>query len=229
MIEHLVILLIEAMARKEKAEQQVALDVVIAELDHLHSDPAAALAEGDVVIPAARHGPLALLLGVVLGLGMCALMILAFAVIRPHVPLAKPLPRSTRQAIALAALPIMAGFVALGYAIARRSLRGGELTLKRAGAEFRYRHTTVFCPWTLFRVEMSAMQGDNRKVILLVPPHAIDRVELRWRDGVVGIGRDARIKPIRFISETELELTNVYAANLRDVARLLLRIGSRLG
>ena len=117
----------------------------------------------------------------------------------------------------------------LGYVLARRWLRGGQLTLKRSGAEFHYRHTSVFCPWTLFRTDMSALQGDNRRVVLLVPPHAIDKIELRRRDSVVGMGRDANIKPFRFRSETELELTNVYAANLRDVARLLLRIGSRLG
>ena len=229
MIEHLVILVIEALARRERAEQQVGLDAVVADLDRLHSDPATALADQEVVIPPARHGPLSLLVGVALGLLMGVVAFVALTIARPHLPLPKPIPRPMRQAIVLATLPVLAGLVALGYFLARRWLRGGELTLKRTGAEFRFRHTSVFCPWMVFRTDLSALQGDNRKVILLVPAHTIDKIELRWKDSIIGIGRDANIKPFRFLSETELELTNVYAANLPDVARLLLRIGARLG
>ena len=92
MIEHLVILVIEAMARKERAEQQVSLDAVVADLDRLHSDPAAALTDQDVVIPPARHGPLSLLVGVAMGIIMCAALLATFAVVRPHLPLPKPVP-----------------------------------------------------------------------------------------------------------------------------------------
>ena len=126
MIEHLVILVIEAMARKERAEQQVSLDAVVADLDRLHSDPAAALTDQDVVIPPARHGPLSLLVGVAMGIIMCAALLATFAVVRPHLPLPKPVPRQVRQVVVLGTLPVMAGLIALGYVLARRWLRGGQ-------------------------------------------------------------------------------------------------------
>src|SRR5262249_62315553 len=99
MIEHLVILMIEAMARRETAEQQVALDRVVSDLDRLHSDPASALNDQEIVIPPARHGPLSLMVGVALGIVMCAVLLATLAVVRPKLPLPNPAPRPVRQAI----------------------------------------------------------------------------------------------------------------------------------
>ena len=229
MIEHLFILLIEVLARREQAEQQAALDTLIADLDRLRTDPAAALTEREVVIPPARHGPLSLFLGVILGFVLFVLVVAVWVVIRSHLPLPRPMPRHMRQVLAVVALAVLSVLILIGFILARRQLRGGELVMHRRGAEFRYRQTTVVCPWAVFRIDLAALQGNNRKLVIPIPANVIDRIELRWKEDIIGIGRDARIKPFRFISDTDLELTNVYAANLRDVARLLLHIGGRLG
>src|SRR5262245_55262957 len=117
MIEHLVILMIEAMARREKAEQQVALERVVSDLDRLHSDPASALTDQEVVIPPARHGPLSLMVGVALGIVMGAVLLAIVAIVRPRLPLPNPLPRPARQAIVLGMLPAFAGLIGLGYVL----------------------------------------------------------------------------------------------------------------
>jgi len=229
MIEHLILILIEALANRDRAEQQAGLQKAVPDLDLLRADPAAALTEREVVIPAVRRGSMSLLLGLFVGLTLFVLVFGVYSLLRPILPLPRPMREPMRFALVAAALVVLLGLIVLGYALARRWMRGGELVLKRSGAEFRYRHTSVLCPWGLFRVELSAIQGDNRKVVFPVPAHVIDRIEVYQRDAIVGMGRDAKIKSIRFVSDTELELTNVYAANLREVARLLVRIGARMG
>jgi hypothetical protein len=229
MIEHLIVLAIESLLRQEKAEQQASLDTVITKLDQLRSDPAATLTKREIVIPPARRGPSSFLLGTFLGFATFGLTIFTWFIVRNAIPLPKPLPRPMGQVVFFAGLAILALSIAFGNYLTRRWRMGGKLVLNRSGAEFWQRETRVFCPWVLFRIEMSAFRGDNRKIVLTVPTNVIDKIELHWKDSIVGIGRDAKIKSFRFISESEIELTNVYAANLREVARLLLRIGQRLG
>src|SRR5262249_13239793 len=142
MIEHLVILVIEALARREKAEQQVALDSIVADLDQLRDDPAAVLVDREIVIPPARHGPLAFLVAAGLGVVMFLVVLASWVLLRPHLPNPNPIPKSLRPVLAWAMLPVLLGFIGLGYYWARGWLRGGELVLKRQAAEFRYRNST---------------------------------------------------------------------------------------
>src|SRR4051794_16540317 len=89
MIEHLILILIEAMASRDRAEQQAALHTAVADLEQLRTNPAVALAAGDVVIPAARRGSMSVLLALLIGLAAGAVMVAAFFLSRRfvHIPI----------------------------------------------------------------------------------------------------------------------------------------------
>src|SRR5438046_640913 len=87
MIEHLILILIEALANRDRAEQQVGLETAVPHLEKLRADPAAILAESEVVIPAARRGSMALLLGLIVGFAMFGLLFGIYAGLRSFLPI----------------------------------------------------------------------------------------------------------------------------------------------
>lgn len=228
MIEHLIFLVVEALVKNQQAERQAELRTRVPELDRLREQASETLSQQTITIPAARNTPMAIVVGVVLGTVLFGLCLLGFVVAINLVADPKKLTPEADVVIIVGFLLLLV--VLLGGSIwkMQRMLRGGELLLHRTGVEFRYRDRAVSCPWSLFRTS-GAVSGNNVKAVVPIAPRAVDRVELLWRDSVVAYGREVRLKPFRFVSDTEVELRNVYAANLREVVRLLQDLGRRLG
>lgn len=226
MIEHVIFLVVEALAKRQQAEQQANLDALVPEIELLRRRPADVLATQDIVIPAARRVPLTIAAGILVG-AVVSGVVLLLTVLLMEVLTQANAPGTLRQFLLVLLVAIIFMPPVVTPWLLLRAVRGGELILRRDGPEFRYRHRAVSCPWALFRAA-GAARGDNSRVVVPIASKAIERVELLWHGSIIAYGQDVRLKPFRFVSDTEVELRNVYAANLRDVARLLQRLGQQM-
>lgn len=229
MVEHLVLMVVEALVERQREEQQAPLATRVPQTRALYGTPDQAFAEGEVVIPAqTRSTSMAVILGLLVGLGVGVVMFLVLARGITRAPWFRNLPKpqrvlATGTGLALCLVPPVLFPLAL-----RRAAQGGTLILRRNGAEFRHGSRAVFCPWILFR-EPRSYRGDSKRVVVPVHAPSIDRVELLWQDRIIGCGRDARLRSFRFLDEDEVELRNVYTASMRDIAELLQHLGRRYG
>ncbi len=231
MIEHLLILLIDQIAKKEQAKLQASLAETLPEFDSLWNSPKETLTDGDVIICPKRSLWQGLVLSGVVGLIVFALLILVghFALVlwANAVGPAQP-PEFVVIFVVVGMIATVASVARFAYGRLHRTVVGGEIVATRASVEFRLHETAVACPWSLFRAD-GPFRGDVRAIVLPINPRCADRVELLRHGGIVDGGRAVQTRAFQFISENEIELRNVYAANLRDVARLLQHLGRKLG
>jgi hypothetical protein len=123
--------------------------------------------------------------------------------------------------------------------IMNRAWRGGYIALGQDGVHFRHRRTTVFCPWGLFCVIGNsdsqnvdwpvASDRTTPSVCFPINPAALDRVEVRKDDEIIGDGSGLKTSQLRIQDETYAELADLYEVHCSRIARLLLELGRQLG
>jgi hypothetical protein len=196
----------------------------IPDFDALWDNPAAELADREVVIGPLRRYAVSTVLGIVAGFAIScgfALNDLDRRGPRPAAP-----PPAHEVALALVgffAPPVIAVGLFLHF------LRGGELVLRADGVVLRYRRTLVYCPWALFAAPGEGWKPDRAHLILPVWPPAVADVVQGRDDAIQATGMAVRSKPLSFQSGREAVLADLYSVRLEDVGELLLHLGHKLG
>jgi hypothetical protein len=118
--------------------------------------------------------------------------------------------------------------------------RGGEITLRAEGVEFRLRNATVACPWGLFCSQGLPEWLDVFTLAMPIDPKLAYKVVLQRNGEIAERGRLVRTKQFRFRSESAERVTNndgmpevairdLYRARLNEIGSLLLILSRELG
>jgi hypothetical protein len=219
-MEHGLILLIEAILAIDRNLQKP-VRAVVPDLPRLRADPRAALADAEVVVGPRKAYAVATVLGVLVGVAVLVMFILA-AVERP-----KGQPVETWYVVTAGIGVLMSG--AAVTALTLRWLRGGSAVLRSQGVEFVYRGRSVFCPWTLFQAAGSPYQPDHKRIIL--PANHATPVALADYEGNVTANPAAEIrsKPLVGTADGQVALADLYEVKLLELGELFLHLGRRLG
>jgi hypothetical protein len=115
------------------------------------------------------------------------------------------------------------------------SIRPGrhELILHPDGAEFRYGHRAVWCPWALFNVHGTPFlqNAETLHPVVYVPvrPEAVPAVELRHDGRCIAQGMALRAPQVSFPKPNLAIIYSWYAAEPAELAGFLLELGRTLG
>jgi hypothetical protein len=224
-LEHLIVLFVE-LGRWIDKRFQKPLRRALPDLDRLLQEPRGTLAGQTFTIgPARRYGS-AFFLGLLLALvltGLSMLLLYLTGALKRLQPGQHP---ELVTLLGAAGVALLVG--SIWFVLGR--LRGGEVVLGERGVEFRYRGSTVACPWALFNAagQPFALSG-NQLLLLPVSPRAVPYVELRREEEVKARGDQVKTRRIKFRSSTEAVLAPLYEVTLMELGVLLLQLGRALG
>lgn len=134
-----------------------------------------------------------------------------------------------RMARLLALSSFGLGLPFLVYVAARQFFRGGWLLLDADGVRFLYRRDEVFCPWVLFDREGLVDRAGDRWVMCPVAGKGLPGVTVRRNGAAVSQGPPVNTAQVQLSSGSQLRLRNLYEADVRECAELLLSLGRVLG
>src|SRR5262245_62042858 len=124
----------------------------------------------------------------------------------------------------------LAGWVACGVILTvllERMVRGGSVILREHGAVIRRRGSSVFVPWSAFRL-FRASRTTNDWWILPVPADAKDKILLSRNGHLAARGQDVATSQFYFRRAGDAVVMNLYAVKFDELQRLLAELGVRL-
>ncbi|HLW64597.1 MAG TPA: hypothetical protein VKS79_04705 [Gemmataceae bacterium] len=228
MIEILFHLLVHELQNKDRAEL-VPLAVVIPDIQDLRGDPERYLDKAEIVIGPNSRRFTAMYEGSFLGLFMG---FVAVSVVGLTIQAAvgwENVGVSVRIFGAVAGLLMLVIIVIAVAQWARRWYVGGYIRLRRHSVEFEYRERSIFCPWSLFRVDLPFVKEQDQQVTLRINPAAREHVKKMDNYGEsVADGLAVSTNWFRFASDNLLVVRNLYAVQPSQLANLLHFLGQRL-
>lgn len=232
-MEHLLILFIEGLVRLDHAARKP-LDKAIPDLQRLLAHPERVLAEQPVRIgPWKRRGTVLLVtlcLTFLIYLVSC-IGLLEYAQGRPGPPAKQPNPEPRiLPTLGVVVSLLVVGSIPVGlYALLGRFLAGGTMLLRVDGVELAYRGTAVFCPWKCFRRPGQARRGKRGWALLPIDPVVVSDVVCTRSGNIADAGFDVRTPQLKFVSDAEVALRDLYEVEIVSCGQLLLSLGHALG
>src|SRR5262249_9143649 len=99
----------------------------------------------------------------------------------------------------------------------------------RHSIEFQYRNESVYCPWSLFRVQKPFVKEQSSQLRLAINPAAREYLQMDQNGETVAQGVQVNPSWLRFPREDELLLKVLYAVQPTELGQLLHFLGKRLG
>jgi hypothetical protein len=228
MLEHIAAHALYGLYAEEAAQQSRKLVEVVPSVKRLLSEPESTLDRGAIIIPSSSSDMTALLFGGFLSACVGGTTFVCTILWLRRLPMGQPNPPNFESlASYVIAVPTCLTLICTFFGV-RWLRRGGQIVLNRQGVEFKYRGEIVTCPWSLFRAD-GIPDGNYGCVIVPIAREFLDRVELLRETSTIAVGREVQHYPFQFCSESQVKLQNVYGADLRDIASLLLFLGKKLG
>jgi len=105
---------------------------------------------------------------------------------------------------------------------------GGRMVITIEGVQLWNGRNVVHCPWDLFDSDEEPHESRANAVRIPVALEGINHTELRRNSQLIARGRDIRCRQLRFRTDGEMLLGDIYSAQGKSLAELLLHIGREL-